>query len=141
MTVARQLKLLLTLLALLALVGCASGGAGRGPSDEEQIVALLDGMLSALQAEDIEGMAVYYADDFSGTQGDKAATTQFLTMVRDQGFFAGVEVDQTGRTIEIDGEQASVNGISLAGMFGVLAVGFELEKRDGEWIVVAQTQE
>ena len=42
--------------------------------------------------------------------------------------------------IAIDGDKATIENIELEGAFGVLTIGFELEKRDGKWIVTYQSQ-
>ena len=147
----RTLLVLLTLFSLLALVGCASGGGGggagakaaaKGPSDEELITGMIDKVTEALAAQDIDTMASFYADDFVDSQGqDKATMVGFLNGVKEQGFLEGVEIDHANRTMNIDGDTAKVEGIGLSGAFGVLTLGFDLEKRDGTWVVTGQTQE
>jgi hypothetical protein len=139
-------RALVALFVLAALVGCASGGAGggaaAGPSDEELVTALLDKVTASLEAGDIDAMMADYADDFVDTQGqDKAAMTAFLSGAKEQGFLEGMEIDSSGRTIVVEGDTAKVEGVSLSGAFGVLTLGFELAKRDGEWVITQQSQE
>ncbi len=148
MTQIKWTRALFLLVAVLTFVGCASSGGvsggdmPKGPTDEEQILTLLDSVTTALQSGDVETMASYYSDDFMTNQGqDKAATVQFLNGVKEQGFLDGIEIDNTGRNITIDGDTAEVDGVGLSGAFGVLNLGFKLEKRDGSWVVVYQSQE
>ena len=128
--------------AILLLVGCASGGGGAaaGPSDEELIQALVDTAMTALAAKDIDGLVALYADDFSSDNGDKADTEAFLQGAAEQGFLDGLEIDQSGLAITVDGMTASAGPIALEGAFGAITLSFELEKRDGSWIVTSQLQ-
>ncbi len=134
-------------LALCVLVACASAGGDapavpKGPTDEELVTGVLDGISSSLIAQDVTSMVAYYADDFVDGQGqNKEAVTQFLTSVKEQGFLEGIKVDNTNRAITIAGETAQVTGVGLSGAFGVLNLGFDLAKRDGKWLVVKQTQQ
>lgn len=146
MTKTRILQLLACLFVLAALVGCASGGAGggaaAGPSDEELINSLLDSINAALTAGDIDSMMMHYSDDFVDNQGqDKAAMTAFLSGAKEQGFLEGIEIDNSARTIAIEGDSATVEGVGLSGAFGVLTLGFKLSKVDGDWIVTEQSQQ
>lgn len=135
----------LTGLSLLLLAGCASTGAPSipaGPTDEEAVAELISDMLDALRAKDIETMAVAYAEDFQSNQGtDKAQTIEFLNSVKEQGFLDGMEVDDTNLTIAVEGDTATAEGVEVRGAFGVLALSFKAEKRDGTWLVTYQAQE
>lgn len=136
-----------SLLPLLLLAGCASGGAKApevpaGPTDEELVTDLINNMIDALQAKDIDAMGAAYAEDFQSNQGtDKAQTLDFLKSVKDQGFLDGMEVDSTNLAIAVDGDTATANGVEVRGAFGVLALSFKAEKRDGTWLVTYQAQE
>jgi len=138
---------LVALSLLLFLAGCATGGAKApevpaGPTDEELVTDLINNMLDALRAKDIDAMGSAYADDFQSNQGtDKTQTLDFLKSVKDQGFLDGMEVDSTNLAIAIDGDTATANGVEIRGAFGVLALSFKAEKRDGNWLVTYQAQE
>ncbi len=129
--------------AILLLVGCASGGGGAaaGPSDEELIQTLVDTAMTALAAKDIDTLVALYSDDFSSDSGDKADTEAFLQGAAEQGFLDGLEIDQSGMAITVDGMTASAGPIALEGAFGAITLSFELEKRDGSWIVTSQLQD
>ncbi len=140
----RAVILSLAILGLLFNVACASTGGGGAAAipPEQQIESLLDSITTALSGADIETMMSYYSDDFMSDQGqDKAATTTFLSTVAEQGFLEGVEIDNTSRTIAVDGDTATVEGVGLSGAFGVLTLGFKLENRDGNWVVTYQSQQ
>jgi hypothetical protein len=139
----------LLVLSILTLA-CGSGGAGTPsapaapppPSDEEVITALMVKNLDLIKAGDIATLMASYTDDFSSDQGmNKAAMQQFLEGARDQGFLEGFTANTTNMVVEVTGDTAKVTGATVEGAFGVLNLGFGLAKRDGQWVVVSQTQQ
>lgn len=142
-----RLGLCLLLVCVVALSGCASSGAGgapaapAGPSDEELISDLVMGTITALQAKEIDKMMMVYADDFSSDTGDKAAMKEFLAGAASQGFLDGMEANTDAMAVMVEGDTAKVSGVSISGAFGMLDLGFELAKREGQWLVVSQTQQ
>ena len=133
--------------AILLLAGCASTGGGGGPSappppsDEEVIEGMVAAAMEALAAKDIDGLVAAYSDDFSSDNGDKADTEAFLQGASDQGFLDGLEIDQSGVEINVDGDTATAGPVALEGAFGAMDLSFDLVKRDGKWWVISQTQE
>lgn len=126
-------------LAVIGLVGCAGGGGGA--SDEEMIRSLIDQAMAALKAGDIDAMVAGYAEDFTSDQGGgKAEMREFLNGAKEQGFLDGIQVDTSNLVITVDGEKATAKPIDLEGAFGALTVEFELQKRDGQWLVTYQSQ-
>ena len=142
MTKSRSLLFTLVIASLLV-VGCASGGGGgaKGPSDDELINQLVNTVVDALKSEDVATAMSYYADDFSGDQGDRAAMQAFLEQAQQGGFLSGMTSDLSAMAVSIDGASATVSGVAVEGAFGVLDLGFELEKRDGAWVITSQTQQ
>jgi hypothetical protein len=142
---------LAALLVLAALtVACGTGGTGAPdapaapppPSDQEVITALMVKNLELLKAGDIVNMMASYSEDFSSDQGmNKAAMQQFLEGARDQGFLEGFTANTAAMVVEVTGDTAKVTGATVEGAFGVLTLGFGLAKRDGQWVVVSQTQQ
>ena len=136
----------LVVLALLA-AGCASGGGGApaapaGPSDEELVTQLINSTLAALQAKDVEKMMSVYTDDFSTSDGQsKADFTQFLADAGSQGFLDGMTADISALAVTVDGDSASVSGITIEGAFGVLDLSFDLTKASGSWMISGQSQQ
>lgn len=140
----------LLVLCTFSLVACGTGGAGAPdapaapppPSDQEVITELIVKNLELIKTGDIATLMSSYSDDFSSDQGmNKAAMQQFLEGARDQGFLEGFTANTTSMVVEVTGETAKVTGASVEGAFGVLNLGFGLAKRDGQWIVVSQTQQ
>lgn len=139
----RDLSLVVALiLAVLTLGACAStGGVPAGPSDEELVKDVILGSIQALEAKDIDTMMVNYADDFSSDQGDKAALGAFLQQAADGGFLDGMTVDTTEMAVTVAEDTAAASGVTMEGAFGILDLTFNLEKRDGTWLIVSQTQQ
>ena len=126
---------------LVALVGCAGGGA-KGPTDEEMIKAIVDDAMASLVAKDIDKMVVNYADDFKSDQGGgKAEIIEFLKGAKDQGFLDDIKIDTSALTIKIEGEKAAVEPIKLEGAFGAITLSFEFMKKDGAWKISYQAQQ
>lgn len=126
-------------LAMIAMVGC--GGGGSKVSDDQLIKQQIDQAMAALQAQDIDGMTANYADDFKSDQGGgKAEMVEFLKGAKEQGFLDGIKVDSSKLVIAVDGTKATAKPINLEGAFGALTIEFNLEKRDGKWLVTYQAQ-
>ena len=106
-----------------------------------EIQALVDEIMTALKEQDIEKMTTRYADDFTSDQGGgKPEMVEFLNGAKEQGFLEDIEVIMDNMTATVDGDKATIDDLELEGAFGVLTLGFELEKRDGQWLVVYQSQ-
>lgn len=127
-------------LAVVALAGCATGGGG-GLSDEELIKNLISDAMTALAAGDIDAMVANYADDFSSDQGGgKAETKEFLQGAKDQGMLDGITANTDDLIITVDGDKATAGPVGLDTAMGSINLDFELEKRDGVWLVTYQGQ-
>lgn len=134
------LKMSVLALSMVVMAGCASTGGG-GASDEDVVNGIVTEMMAALAAQDIDKMVSFYSEDFESDQGgDRAATQEFLAGAKEQGFLDGVEVDSASSETTVEGDKASVGPIDLEGAFGALTLEFDLEKRDGSWIVVYMAQ-
>jgi hypothetical protein len=105
------------------------------------IQGLVVAAMDALAAKDIDALVSAYSEDFSSDNGDKADTIAFLQGAADQGFLDGLEIDQSGVVISVDGDNATAGPVALEGAFGAINLSFELEKRDGKWWVTSQLQE
>ena len=119
------------------------GGAG-GPAismEAAPIFEIVSEVMAAVQEQDIEKMVSFYADDFTSDQGGgKPEMQEFLQGAKDQGFLEDIQVIMDDIEIEVDGDKATVDNVELEGAFGVLTLGFELEKRDDKWLVTYQSQ-
>lgn len=145
MTRTKSMRWIFAAAAILLVTGCASTGGGSSapppPSDEEMIQGLVVAAMDALAAKDIDALVSAYSEDFSSDNGDKADTIAFLQGAADQGFLDGLEIDQSGVVISVDGDNATAGPVALEGAFGAINLSFELEKRDGKWWVTSQLQE
>ena len=135
----------LVILALFS-IACASGGGGssapQGPTPEEVITEMVNRAMTLLSSGDVATLMTLYSDDFASDQGmDKNGMTQFLTGAKDQGFLEGMTSNTEAMVVTVDGDTASVTGVSVEGAFGALTLGFGLAQRDGAWIITSQTQQ
>lgn len=136
---AQCLKYGVIALTLVVAAGCESMGGGA--SDEEMIRDTVNGAMAALVQQDVDAMMGYYSEDFQSADGmDKAGFQQFIQGAKDQAFLDGIEVDTTEMMVTVEGPEASAKPINLEGAFGALTVELDLAKRDGQWIIVYQTQ-
>jgi ketosteroid isomerase-like protein len=124
-------------LAIVAMgAGCATGGGG-GMSDEEAIAAQMAKFQAAMIALDLDSAFVMVADDFEMSDGlGKDEYKEFLTQLKDAGQFDGVEFSTDDLVVVVDGKTAEAGPMLVEGAFGAATLEFELEKRDGEWVVV-----
>lgn len=141
----RSFSLLACLLLLGAVfTGCASTGAGSapaGPPPEEVIGNLITSTLASLAEGDVDTVMTGYAEDFTWDNGDKAGMQAFLQQAVDAGFMDGMTADTENMVVAVDGDSASVSGVTIEGAFGLFDLTFDLENRDGQWMVIKQTQQ
>lgn len=124
--------------AIVAMAGCAGGE--KGPSDEELVMGvIMDGNV-ALQEQDIAKATIAYSDDFEWDQGGKEEYVTFLTTAKEGGFLDDMEINTENMVVVVDGVNATAGPIVAVGTFGELTLNFELEKRDGQWVVTGQRQ-
>ena len=138
---ALMLKMSVMALSVVIMMGCASNSANDGPSDEDQITAIANGISDALKAKDIDAMLSFYSDDFSSDQGgSKAETKEFLEGAKAMGALDGIEIGMDEMKVVVDGDKAECGPVDLEASFGSIALDYELEKRNGKWIVVYMSQ-
>ena len=119
-------------------LGCATGG---GASDEELITNVITAWKTAIEAEDVEAAMACYADSYTDPEGrGKEETGAFLSEAKDQGYMNGIEVDLQDLVIEIDGDAAVAEPVSLYGSFGGMDLSYGLTKVDGTWLVTSGDQ-
>ncbi len=73
-------------------------------------------------------------------QGSLDDQRSFLEGAKEQGFLDGITSDTANMEIAVDGMSATAGPVDLEGAFGTLSVTYELEKRDGRWLIVSGTQ-
>ena len=135
-------KMSVLALAMVVMAGCQSnGGSGSGPSDEEVINAMVVDMMAALKAQDIEKMMAPYSEDFESDNGDLDATREFFNGAKEGGLLDDIEIDTSSMELTFEtSDKANVGPIDLEASFGTLTLEFDLEKRDGTWVVVYMAQ-
>jgi len=117
-------------LALVAglLVGCQM--MAPGPSDEEQIMALINKFTEAGNKGDLDTVMTAFADDFMMETGeDKEAVRAVL----EEGLAAGVEFDATDAEVTVgpDGKTAKVEGVTV----DYTPYETTLKKINGQWLI------
>jgi len=103
----------------------------RGPSDEEQIEAVVNTFVNAGNAGDLETLMSVFADDFVRDDGvDK----EDLRFVFDDAIASGIEFGASDLKIKIadDGKSAEVDGVEI----DYTPYYATLEKRGGKWVIV-----
>lgn len=97
--------------------------------------------LESIAATNIEEALEVYSDDFATAAGQsKTEYREFLLGAKEQGMFDGMKVTYENVKVEVDGDKATANGFDLSGAFGELKIDFELEKRDGKWMLTFSAQ-
>ncbi len=129
---------MMCMVVFAVLAGCATNGGGM--SDEEAIQGIIADIGTALAAGDIDAMLANYAEDYQSDQGGLEDQRAFLEGAKEQGFLEDVNTSMENAQIAIDGTSATMGPVDIEGVFGALAVTYELEKRDGKWLVVSTSQ-
>ncbi|MBI2423350.1 MAG: penicillin acylase family protein [Candidatus Hydrogenedentes bacterium] len=115
-------------------------GEEKVASDPDLLQSVLTSMKTALEGKDVDGVVKLYADDFKSDQGgDKEATRTFLIDAKDQGYLEDLDVNIEDAEIEITGTDAVIENVELEGLFGVISMDMELEKRNDQWLIVYQS--
>lgn len=117
------------------------GGDPAFTGDAADVYSVVDTALKHVQALDPDSMLKAFADDFSSDQGGgRSEYREFLTGAIEQGFLDDMKIDMSETKIELENNEASVEGITLSGAFGELNMDFKLVKRDGKWLVTYSAQ-
>lgn len=124
------------LLAVVELVGCATGGKGSNPRDE--IMAALDGYHAAMVAGDVERMVDVFSDDYSSADGNvKSAMAGMFQSWLDAGVFDGIEFDLSSCEITVDGNEATVGPVNYVMRLGTAGNRYTMRKEaDGVWRII-----
>ncbi|MFP6597815.1 MAG: hypothetical protein VCC01_10200 [Candidatus Hydrogenedentota bacterium] len=136
------LKMSVLALAMVVISGCASNGGGGGASDKDLVDAIIADQIAALKEQDIDRLAAQYSEDFESDQGgDLAGTKEFINSAIEGGLLDGLEIDLSSmETTFPESGKASVGPVDLEASFGTMTLEFDLEKRDGTWLIVYMAQ-
>ena len=120
-------------LGLALVVGILAGCQmmARGPSDEEQIRALVNKFVDAGNNGDLDTAMSAFADDFMRDDGVDKEDVRFMF---EDGIASGIEFGASDIEIDIaeDGKSAKVDGVEI----DYTPYFATLEKRDGTWVIV-----
>lgn len=126
----------ITLALVLMGAGCATPGGGGGMSDEDAIRGMVAKFEAAIMAQDLDAMFALMADDFEMSDGlGKDEYREFIQQLVDAEQFDGVEISSADLEITVDGDSAEAMPVVISAAFGDVTIEFELEKRDGAWLV------
>ena len=128
--------LLVTFGGAVVFGGCAT--APEGPSDEELIAQVAEGMAANLAAIDLDKLMTFYSEDFENWEwGDKAGLKAFIKEAIEDGYLEDIEVDMEKAKTTIEGDKATVYPIEITASFGGATAEIELKKEGCAWLIVA----
>jgi hypothetical protein len=131
-----SLKVFGVALVVVACAGCATTEGGGGMSDEEAITTIMNQFKENMIAMNLDQAFTLVADDFEMSDGlGKDEYKEFLTQLKDAGQFDGMTIALDTLQVAVDGESATAKPMTVTGAFGTATLEFELEKREGAWIV------
>ena len=128
---------MITLFLLPAVaVGCAT--SAKGPSDAEQVGALLGVWKAGILAKDVNKIMSTYSEAFShdGYEYDaesKAALREYIEGSIDEGNFDDVEVEIESADITIDGSNANIYPIDFSTYQGTVSIELIATQEKGGW--------
>lgn len=103
--------------------------------------AVVQAAMQAVQKQDIDAMMASFAEDFKSDQGGgKPEYKEFLIGAKDQGFLEDMTINLENLKVEVKDKKASVQNIEVEGSFGVLTMSYDLEDRDGKWLITYLAQ-
>jgi len=112
----------------------------KGPSDEEQVAALLKTWEEEILTKDLDGILALHSDDFAHSGFDYDVTDKeglrgFLEDAVDMGYFDGVEIAYEPDAIVVDGNTAEVYPIDFVNNEGAVVVSMKLKKVATAWLI------
>ncbi len=134
----RTLTVLACVSAVVFAAGCAT--MSKGPSDEEQVAAVLKSWEETVLAKDLDAMLALHSDDFEHTGFDFEASGKdelrgFMEDAVDMGYFDGVEIAYEPDAIVVDGDTAEIYPIDFVNDEGAVVVTMKLKKEADAWLI------
>jgi ketosteroid isomerase-like protein len=125
-------------LAVVAVVGCAT--SGKGPSDQELVKALLGSWKGAIIEKNADKILATYADDFTHDgpdyqAADKAGLRKFVAECDQAGYFDGVTISFDNAPTAIQGNAATISGIQFTNNQGSVTVEMTAKKGKTGWLI------
>lgn len=126
-------------LMVMLMVGLTSGCAifKKGPSDEEQIKALLEQFKAAAIAKDVNKVMTLVSDKFEHPEGgNKEEVKGLLEQGVDMGYADKAEVDLSVAKIEVKKDGTAVAGpIPVSSVAGEASATLVFSKEQAGWLV------
>ena len=120
----------------IAILGTGCASMESGMSDEDAIRGIISKFETALMASDLDSAFMLIADDFEMSDGlNKADYKEFLTQLQDAGQFDDMEINAADLAVTVEDDKAEAMPLVVIGAFGEATLEFELENRDGMWVV------
>lgn len=141
-TLTRWNQLIVGLMAVVMLAGCATGGGG--PSDEELITGAVTRWGAAMAAKDMDGISAEISEAFEHYEmGDKASVTAYISGLIDEGMLDDAEISMEEMEITaLEDGKFKAAPVYLDASFGGATLEFELTKEaDGVWRVTSMDVE
>jgi hypothetical protein len=128
------IKMMVVLVAVALVAGCA--GSGKGPSDKELVVLRVKAFADALVAKNIDATLLSVSENFYHPEvGDKASAKDMMKQGLDSGFVQNGKIDTSKAETKITKDTATVYPIQASADAGSVTVGLTLKK---EKLVAAQ---
>ena len=135
-------RISVTVMAVMMVVlmgaGCAIGA--KGPSDRELIMNTMNEWKAGLIAKDADQTMMAYSESFRDGEGrGKAEMSAFLKEAISSGYLDSLMVDLETVQVTVNGEDATVNPVTLSGSAGSMTLNVSLKKEDGVWRIIGAT--
>ena len=129
--------------AVAAALVCGCASMGKGPSDEELVMDVINAWAATLPEQDMEKAMTYYSEDFEHYEyGDKEGLEDFLEDAAAMGYLDDAETNLDEVEIEIEENTATVYPIELTAAFGSGTIELTLTKEaSGKWMITGMEVE
>ncbi|HUW59862.1 MAG TPA: hypothetical protein VMZ06_02560 [Candidatus Bathyarchaeia archaeon] len=133
--------LVVSVLMVAMLGGCATGG--KGPTPLEQVQQSLAGWSAAAEAKDVDKLMSFVAENFESNEWpDKESYKAFVQDSIDMGYLDDLDVATDKTTITFEGEDKAIAyPVELNASFGSATIKAIFTEEDGKWLVSDVTME
>ena len=130
---------LYVLLAGALVCGCATGV--KGPDDRTLIMNTMNGWKAGIMAKNIEQIMAAYSEEFRDQEGRGVAEVrEFIQGAIDEGYLDSATVDLDIAQVTINGDEATVSPIAVAGTRGSASLSMVLKKVNGAWLIIRSNE-
>jgi ketosteroid isomerase-like protein len=127
----------------LATLACGCAMLGMGPTDEESVAGVIEGLKAATVAQDLDGIMAAYSDDYEGRRGEGKEEMRERTSRRiEEGRFGNAEIRLDEMQVTIDGDTAVAGPVEMETSRGPWRFYYDLTKdAKGQWGIVGRHRE